>query len=27
VRRYAVVDATGEPALRNLAPDLCGWVD
>jgi 1,4-alpha-glucan branching enzyme len=27
VRRYAVADATGEPALRNLAPDLCGWVD
>jgi 1,4-alpha-glucan branching enzyme len=29
VRRYVAEDAPapGEPALRNLAPDLCGWVD
>jgi 1,4-alpha-glucan branching enzyme len=23
----ALADPSAEPALRNLAPDLCGWVD
>jgi 1,4-alpha-glucan branching enzyme len=27
LRRFLEPDAPAEPALRNLAPDLCGWTD